>query len=106
MSKVYVRYFIVVLVAVLLVQAAGAWEFLAFDECSQTCPLDGPSDSSDGRCAPGCLACPCALPRTFPPAQVSFVPALALSASAAEASARTPLPPHPQAILHVPKHAA
>jgi hypothetical protein len=98
------RLFAILLTLAAVARVASAPFVVAFAECVETCPDDGP----DGKCAPGCDDCACcARPVTPPPrdARVELLPTVA-AVAIADPVRKTPPSPEPRKILHVPKRAS
>jgi hypothetical protein len=74
---------------------------IAFAECRESCPDDGP----DGKCSLDCSDCVCCARPAAPPGR-SATPELippSEMAAVAELELGTPPTPEPRKILHVPK---
>jgi len=85
-----------------VIRIAAAPVVVAFAECVETCPDDGP----DGKCSPSCDDCACcARPVTPPPrdAKVELLPTV-IALAIGELVRHSPPSPEPRKILHVPKH--
>jgi hypothetical protein len=95
------RLLVVLLTLASAVRVAAAPLVIAFAECVETCPDDGP----DGKCSPGCDDCACcARPVTTPPpaAAIELYPTVVALAIGDPVLNALPSP-EPRKILHVPK---
>ena len=99
-----IRLFAILLTLASAVRVAAAPLVVAFAECVETCPDDGP----DGKCAPGCDDCACCARPVTPPLRDTAIDLLptVVSLAIGEMVRRAPPLPEPRKILHVPKHAS
>ena len=95
-----VRILSIVFVTLFLGQATGLSEIPGADACRQPCPGELP----DGHCPPECQLCTCCattkpvvLPQLYASLQQRSIRAVPGEQT------RTPLPPEPRKIMHVPK---
>ena len=86
------------------VRVAAAPFVVAFAECVESCPDDGP----DGKCSPTCDDCACCARPVTPPPRAPAIELLptVISIAIGGAVPYTPPSPEPRKILHVPKRAS
>jgi hypothetical protein len=100
----WIRLLAILLTLASVVRIAASPFVVAFTECVETCPDDGP----DGKCSPGCDDCACCARPATPPfrdAKVELLPTV-IALAIVEPARLLPPSPEPRKILHVPKHAS
>jgi hypothetical protein len=100
----WIRLLAILLTLAAAVRVAAAPLVVAFAECVETCPDDGP----DGKCSPGCNDCACCARPVTPPlrdGKVELFPTV-IALALGDPVRHAPPSPEPRKILHVPKRAS